>query len=275
VGAIVRASVSCGRARRVLWPEAGPKAVSSDVIEAREHVTECVACRQFFSEMAAFGTAIQDAAPREQAPANVRESLFRAIAHARAGVELNPDRRVRRSRVAVAAMALAIVGGAIATAYLLRDSSSDPISALAADHASTVVSARIASSDPAEISQWLSRQVHFAMYVPVLPGAQLRGARLCIMDGRRGAVVEYEVDSVAVSYFVVPNGRTGITDREVAGFDLAARAGYRIVSWREPGLLHAMVGALPESRLAMLAKACVEQAQRAVAWVRQRSFGRH
>ncbi|MEJ7813418.1 MAG: hypothetical protein WKG32_23625, partial [Gemmatimonadaceae bacterium] len=66
--------------------------------------------------------------------------------------------------------------------------------------------AHIASADTAEVARWLERQVRFALHVPVLPGARLVGARFCVVGGHRGAVVEYEVGGVAVSYFVVPGG---------------------------------------------------------------------
>jgi anti-sigma factor RsiW len=238
------------------------------VIEAQAHLAGCESCQHFMRDMRALGEAVHDAAPRERAPAEVRSRLFTAIARARAGMQPLSFRRVRPSWVAAAAVLVAIAGGAITAERLLRVAPNDPLSALVADHAGTVVGAHIVSSDPAEIGQWLARQVHFAMHVPVLPGARLRGARICIMDGRRGAVVEYEVDQMPVSYFVVPNELTHANDADVSGFDRAVRAGYRIVSWQEPGLLHAMVGDLPESRLASLAEACVEQAQRAMAWLR-------
>jgi anti-sigma factor RsiW len=265
---VSRVTTTCGRARRLLWPDAGPKAASPELIEAQQHLEACSACQQFVRDMLALGDAIHDAAPREHAPVDVRGRLFSAIARARTGAQ-PPRRRHRRAQWPAAAVVFLIgLAGALTADRLRRDTRVDSITAIAEDHAKTLGETHVASEDPAEISRWLAGQVHFAMHVPVLPEAKLRGARLCVLDGRRGAVVEYDVDGVAVSYFVVPDEAEQADRGATVRFDGTKRAGYHVVSWREPGLLHAMVGNLPESRLAILAKACVEQARRAVAWLR-------
>jgi anti-sigma factor RsiW len=262
--------MTCGRARRLLWPGAGPRAASPDVIEAQQHLEACAACQQFVREMLALGDAINDAAVREPAPLDVRGRLFSAIARARTGAQPAPRRHVRAQWLAAAVVLLVGLAGAITADRLLRDTPADPITAIAEDHAKALGEMHIASGDPAEITRWLAGQVHFAMHVPVFPDAKLRGARLCVMNGRRGAVVEYEVDGVVVSYFVVPDEAKLAGGGTPTRFDGTRRAGYHVVAWREPGLLHAMVGNLPESRLATFAKACVEQARRTVAWLRGR-----
>lgn len=263
---------TCGRARRLLWPDGGPRPVTPDVVDAQEHLSGCAACQQFVRDMRALGDAVsdaaRDAAPDERAPVEVRTRLFTAIARARAGTQPAAYWRGRAPRLA-AALLMVVLAGALGADRLLREARLDPIAAIAEDHGRAKGETRIASVDPTEVTRWLSGQVHFAMHVPVLPGARLRGARLCEMDGRRGAVVEYEVSGVAVSYFVVPDGDRS-ANSGATRFDGDTRAGYHVVSWREPGLLHAMVGDLPESRLATLAKACVEQAHRAVAWLSRR-----
>jgi anti-sigma factor RsiW len=264
-------TMTCGRARRLVWPGAGPRSASPDVIEAQQHLEACSACQQFARDMLALGDAIHDAAPREHAPPDVRGRLFSAIARARAGTQPPPSRRRRRVQwLAAAAVLLIGVAGTLTVGRVLRAGRADPIAAIAEDHAGALGQTHIASQNPAEIARWLEGQVQFAMHVPVLPGAALRGARLCVMDGRRGAVVEYIVDGVAVSYFVVPDEAGPASQGTTAQFDRTKRAGYQVVAWREPGLLHAMVGNLPETRLVTLAKACVDQARRAVAWLRNR-----
>jgi anti-sigma factor RsiW len=261
----------CGRTRRLLWPSGGPRVASPEVIDAQAHLEACPACQQFMRDMRALGDATRDVAPREYAPAEVRRRLFTAIARARTGAQDATSGRHRRVRwLAAAGLLLAGLAGALTADRLLRHASTDPITAIVEDHAKTLGEFRIASGDPAEVTRWLAGQVHFAVYVPVLTGAELRGARLCVLDGRRGAVVEYDVDGVAVSYFVVPYGAQPAGDATPGRFDHTRRSGYQVVSWREPGLVHAMVGNLPESRLETFAKACVAQARRAVAWVRGR-----
>jgi anti-sigma factor RsiW len=269
---VTSVSMTCGRTRRLLWPGAGPRTASTEVIEAQHHLEACSACQQFVREMLALGDAIHDAAAREYAPPDVRGRLFGAIARARTGAQQPTSGRRRRVQWLTAAVVLLIgLAGVVTADRLLRDATADPITAIVEDHAKALGESRITSRDPAEITRWLAGQLHFAMYVPALTGAELRGARLCVLDGRRGAVVEYEADGVALSYFVVPYGVEPAADATPGRFDRARRAGYQVVSWREPGLLHAMVGNLPESRLTAFAKACVEQARRAVVWLRGRA----
>jgi anti-sigma factor RsiW len=138
------------------------------------------------------------------------------------------------------------------------------IAALAEDHARAMSDARIASRDASEIARWLAARLPFAVHVPDLAEAELRGARLCLMDGRRGAVIEYRVGGEPLSYFVLPDARVPAAPTEIR-FEHTARIGYGIVWWREPGLMHAMVGRLPTSRLEHFARLCVKQMQTALA----------
>ncbi len=266
-------SSTCGRARRLLWPDGGPRASSPDVIEAQEHLADCEACQQFVRAMRAQGQFVRDSAAREQAPAEVRRRLFTAVARARAGMQPTPRRLVPISWLIAAVALLVILGGTLAVDHVLRHGTVDPMSALADDHARALGAADIASTDPAAVARWLAGQMHFAMLVPALPNARLLGARLRVMDGRRGAAVQYEVNGVAVTYFVVPNGTDSYQPPNGPGqlqFERLFRTGYHVVAWREPGLLHAMVGNLSESQLATLAEACIKQARGTVASLRSR-----
>jgi anti-sigma factor RsiW len=264
--------MTCGRARRLLWPDAGPRAASPDVIDAQEHLAACTSCQAFIADMRAVGDATRESAPREQAPAEVRARLFAALAHARAGMQPRRRRHARNWLLVATAVVLITLGGTFLADGLTRHPSDDAIAALAEDHARAVGEAHIASTDPAEVETWVAAQVHFAMQVPVLPGATLRGARVSVFDGRRGAVVEYDVDGTRLSYFVVPNGPVTSDASSPMRFDRTARTGYHVVSWREPGLLHAMVGNLSASQLETFARACVEQAGRAVVWREDRTL---
>ena len=49
---------------------------------------------------------------------------------------------------------------------------------------------------------------------------------------------------------------------ESGKFRYAHSAGYRAVMWSEMGLMHAMVGALPQPTLERLARDCIKQASR-------------
>ncbi len=258
-------SITCGRARRALWPNGGPQAVSPDVIEAQAHLAQCETCQRFVREMRTLAVSVRDAAPREQAPAAVRARLFTGLARLRAGT---PPVRTRTSLawlIAASALIVAVIGGVFVQRPARGTAQTSPRT-LVEDHVRALGDARIVSADPAVVSRWLAAQVHFAMLVPSLPNARLLGARLRLADGVRGAIVQYDVDGVAVSYFVTPDlSKTSQASPQAARYEHTAHAGYRVVTWREPGLVHAMVGGLPENQLTALADACIKQARGTVA----------
>jgi anti-sigma factor RsiW len=135
----------------------------------------------------------------------------------------------------------------------------DRFTGLAEDHMRATRGDGLVSSDSTSVSRWLAARLPFAMEVPELPGLRIRGARLCLMDGRRGGVVEYSSEGRPVSYFVVPDGEPA--ERPPIGeLRSAVRAGYHVVTWREPGLVHALVGDLPEATLLGLARLCIQKA---------------
>jgi hypothetical protein len=154
-----------------------------------------------------------------------------------------------------------LVGVATADWRDHRTGPPDALAALADDHMRAIGGDGLASADTAAVAEWLRARLPFAVHVPVIPDLELRGARLCLMDGRRGAVVEYRfATGEPVSYYVVPapEGRP-----VAAGTDVrrASRAGYHVVGWTEPGLQHALVANLPESRLVELARLCMKEMQ--------------
>ncbi|HYD52715.1 MAG TPA: hypothetical protein VEA99_08810, partial [Gemmatimonadaceae bacterium] len=133
----------------------------------------------------------------------------------------------------------------------------DPLSIIAREHARTAAAADAGAADPVALGGWLAGRVRFAVLVPALPGAALRGARVYERDGWRGAALEYDVGGIPLSYVVVPSDESG--DEEPARFHHTRRGGYGVVSWRERGLLHVLVGDFTDEELARLAKACVAQ----------------
>lgn len=201
---------------------------------------------------------IGDHAPRETAPLEVRERLFGAVAGARAAADRGGIRSRRRT-LAAAAVVLVIVGLATANWHAHRTGPLDALAALADDHMRAIGGDGLASADTAAVAEWLRARLPFAVHVPVMRDLQLRGARLCLMGGRRGAVVEYRTATgEPVSYYVVPAPEGSAA---TAGPDVrrASRGGYHVVGWTEPGLLHALVANLPESRLLELAWLCMKE----------------
>jgi anti-sigma factor RsiW len=248
-------SDSCGRARRFLWPDAGPRPADEETLAARRHADNCSECRTFFAEMQAAETAVRTAAASEVMPIEVREELYARLAEAR------QVRRTRRWGGPLLAVAVAVILFLGAVLLLRPDSPMGSlVSVIAAEHAKAVGGDRLSSSDRGEIERWLAARVAFAVHVPVFTDARLTGARICLTEEGRGAVVEYLVGDRSLSYFVLPSPSDAPPTR--AGLTHAAESGYRIVVWRDTGLVHALVGALSHEQLDLLAKECIEQALR-------------
>jgi anti-sigma factor RsiW len=208
--------------------------------------------------MRRLGEGIREAVPRPLAPLELRDRLFRSIARARTG-GAGLRRGHSRRRLGAAVVAALLLGGAwlgwrAASGPSLRP---DALGAIAEDHLRTERSAGLISSDSVEVVRWLRERLPFGVEVPLFPGARLTGARLLLVGGQSGAVVEYTIAGRPLSYYVL----SGVTEAaaEPRRVSLASRAGYRIASWEDAGLTHALVAGLPGPKLVELAHYCIEQ----------------
>lgn len=250
----------CGRARRLLWPGSGPQAVSDAVKEAEAHLRTCDACRRFLTDQTEWAAEIERLAPRPVASAAVRESVFERLARERV------NRPVGRRRVAVRIAGMALLAASIlGIGFWVMPSGPanrawrQQVAAVAEDHVRSTHEKSIASADAAAVQQWLSGRVPFAVHIPLMPDAAFEGARLCFLDGRRGAVLRYRVDGREVSYYIMPAGPSTPPQPDPERFLRGAESGYQVVVWHDAGLIHALVGNLPEVRLLQLARYCVDR----------------
>lgn len=251
--------MTCGRSRRLLWPDTGPRKATAEVEQAQEHVSRCELCRRFLEDMRVMAERIRVGAARPEAPVEVRDRLFKALAHARTA---SPAPRrvslVRRAAIGVAAGLL--LAGAWVGAGLLHNRAGvdrDPFGILAEEHVRTVHNFGVMSSDSAQVAAWLADRLPFGMEVPIFPDAQLKGARLFLVNQRSGAIIEYAMRGHTLSYYVFPAPEAGAP----AGGDVrvASRDGYRVAVWEEPGVGHALVADLPTAELVALAHYCMRQ----------------
>jgi hypothetical protein len=116
----------------------------------------------------------------------------------------------------------------------------------------------VASSDSLEVARWLADRLPFAAEVPLFPEARLEGARLVLLGGRSGAVVDYVIAGRPLSYYIIP-GADGGAGAEPGQVRLVVHAGHRIATWEDGGLTHALIAGLPGSKLVELAHYCIEQ----------------
>ena len=248
--------MSCGRARRLLWPDTGPREATEEIIEAREHASGCEACQKFLDDMQQLSKQIGRAAPRPTAPPEIRDRLFRAIARARTSAA--PARAARLRQMTVAGVSALLVIGLSWLGYLAlhdRPEGGDVVGSIVEDRLRSQKSAGLASSDSLQVAQWLAERLPFAVQVPIFPDARLVGARLLVDNRRSGAVVEYAVQGLVLTYYVLPGAGVGLARQIQVG----SRDGYRVASWHDAGLTHALVATMPGSKLIEYARYCMHQ----------------
>jgi anti-sigma factor RsiW len=253
-------TMSCGRARRLLWPDAGPRETTAEIMAAREHASGCADCRRFLEDMRRLGDEIGEALPRPPAPLDVRDRLFRSIARVRTEGTGRIAGQWRR-RLGAGLVATLLLGGTWLGWRAASDSRirrPDALAAIAEDHLRAERSAGLVSSDSVEVARWLRERLPFAVEVPLFPDARLTGARLLLVGGQSGAVVEYAIAGRPLSYYILPGAgaESAVEPRQVR---VASRAGYRIASWEDAGLTHALIAGLPGPKLVELAHYCIEQ----------------
>jgi hypothetical protein len=253
--------MTCGRARRLLWPDTGPRDATPDVVAAREHVSGCELCRRFLEDMRRISERLRQTAPRPVAPVEVRDRLFEAIARARTEPSRPMQSTRLRWRLLQAVAATLLVGGSWLGYRAIRGDQGgekDALGSIVEDRVRSQKGAGLASSDSLEVAQWLAERLPFAVQVPIFPGARLTGARLLAVNRQSGAVVEYAIGGRSLSYYVLPAAREDERrpPREVR---LASRAGYHLATWDDAGLTHALVATLPGPRLIELARYCIHQ----------------
>jgi hypothetical protein len=235
-----------------MWPGAGPRETTGMVQDAQAHLAACAACRRFVDDMVWVADRIHSTVSVAEAPLDVRNRLFEAVATARVA----PIRSVRihqRLLMGLAATAVMVLGGWLGWEFLKEKQDVAAIAAFVDDHIATTVRESLRTGDSSVVAQWLDDRVGMELRFPVFPGAELKGARVSLISGQRGAVIEYALNGRSLSYFMVPWPQQGLS-REL---QFATRAGYRVVAWHDAGITHALVGGFPESELAELARYCM------------------
>lgn len=254
-------SMRCGQVRRLFWSAEGPLPFDSAVAQAQSHLEDCESCREFVEEMRAFPRRLRTKLPNQPMPVDARERLFTALARERSLYE--PKRRLERVRsLATAGVVAAAVATLLWIAYFevwWDDEPGLPVPAAAEDHMRAQHEETIETSDPKAIARWLRSRVAFHVHVPEFEGNRVTGARLCFLDGRRGAVLTYEVDGRPLSFYVMPDDGSRELGVNSSAFRRDVRAGYNVVTWRQSGLSYALIGEHSQRRLAGLAESCSQQ----------------
>ncbi len=228
----------------------------SDRAEFEGHLGECETCRGKVRAQAEFKQAIKAAAPRELAPAALRNRVARSIAR-----ESKPMLSWRAW--AVRAMPAAAAVGLLAT-FMISKVQWSPVAAdIVAKHTKTVPLE--ISGGPDQVRNWYAGKVDFAVHPPQLchqAACSLRGARLSSIGDRPAAYLVYDVNGDKVSVFIfdandmpIETRRKTVIDNREVYFD--QEHGYNVALFRDRGVGYAIASDLDQEQMVKLVSSAV------------------
>lgn len=250
----------------VLWPADGLRVGDSQVEEALAHAEECSGCSEFLEEDRRVAQLIRDSVPRARAPRELRERLHTALARERARWA-RPDDATRRRLWPPAVLGLMVAGLAVGVTghWLAEEGGNTPAAtAFAEDYLRRVVEQEeLRTSDRQEIASFFARELGMSTPPPIVPEFQVQRATICLINGRRGGVVEYQSEGRQVSYYLIPLEAGAVVrpsgvdaraiEAEVDGAGLWRARGLGVATWWDDEHQHALVGNMPTSELERLA----------------------
>lgn len=228
----------------------------TDRAEFEAHLGDCESCRGKVRVQAEWKQAIKEAAPREQAPAALRNRVARSIAR-----ESKPMLSWRAW--AVRAMPAAAAVGLLAT-FMISKVQWSPVAAdLVAKHQKTTPIE--VSGGPDQVRKWYADKVDFPVRVPQLcrqAACSLRGARLSSVGDKPAAYLVYDINGDKVSVFIFDatdlpietRRRQVIGNREVY-FD--QEHGYNVALFRDRGVGYAIASDLDQDQMMKLVSSAV------------------
>lgn len=245
---------TCEVVRELLWPLDRPRPLVEGEEGARAHLARCAACQAFFRRDRAIGEALRRRGPAVPTPPDVRERALDALARERPAVGAvgqSRHRRLRPSRSAGWAAAAAVLASVAVGIFGPRAGGREAL--FAEDFLSRAVEADVVERpDRAAISAFFMRELGVQVAPVTLDEAELNRAMICLIKGKRAAMVEYEFAGRIVAHYRVPAGQTvGATPTEVR---TASEAGVQVVRWSDDRFEHALVSELPAVELENLAR---------------------
>src|SRR5260370_10944149 len=205
-------SMECGTGRKVLfssqvWHGDRPAPVGTDSKNARLHLEQCAACRQFFAAEKSLAALLRQHAPREAASSTLREQVLGRIAEEQQKAKRSTLRSFLGRRSAILLFAVFLLTGLIFAGLWLHSchtqESEQLASILVDDHARyQSVTTEVTSSQPEVINAWFRERVRFSVQPPRLADSSLVGGRLCNLGGHPAALVVYLNPQSAISLFI-------------------------------------------------------------------------
>ena len=110
----------------------------------------------------------------------------------------------------------------------------------------------IETSDPDEVGRFLARELGMELGPILVEGLELESAEICLLEGRRGAMIVYKKDGASVAHYLVP--REGTPARAPALTRRDGSVDMPVVTWSSPAVEQALVGELSSEALLTIAR---------------------
>jgi mycothiol system anti-sigma-R factor len=231
-----------------------------DRAEFEQHLTECEPCRQRVKIQAEWKVAVRRVAPRERAPAALRNRVQRAIAREAAGRRANKSWRAFATKVLPVAAAAGLVGSFLVSHFSVSPVATDVIG----KHQRNLP---IEVSGPSEqVRRWYTdKGLGFPVRPPSLCNTcALRGGRLAEVANQPAAYLVYEVNGNKVSVFIFDPASVSmelpqkamVGNRDVY---LDQEHGYNVAVFRDHGVGYAIAGELDREQMLKMVSSTVSQ----------------
>lgn len=233
--------MKCKDSRKINYLAEYPQVVTEDMLEAKRHVNECQECREFFEQEKAFSSLLRQKVIKDKAPAELSQRILKTSAK-------NTRKRLIYKLLSVAAVLILFAGGYI---FKMHTDTNSLVGKIIEDHISflSYLGIQISSSSPDEVRSWFDGRVDFGVNVPEL-SARIKGARLCLLDKKRLALVFYEHNGSQLSLFMTTelNPERLLSGKEVIvkgrKVHIVEQKGYNLLLWQDRGLTYALVSDL-------------------------------
>jgi hypothetical protein len=264
--------LDCAESRAALWPPERPRLAEGEVSEARQHVAGCPECQEYFEQDDHILGAYQRLRTL-RAPRRVRERVFDALARERAqamGLPAAPPvtppqdstvpiPRTSRSLVAAALVMMAVSGGLLMIGpQVIGPQAGTEIAntSFVEDYLRRAVGQdRLDTSDASEVAKFVMRELGLMITPAQFAGIQLSAVEVCLLDGRRGAMIKYRIEGQELSHYVVPKADS---ERRAPALsehsDQSGPNGPSVITWSNGRAEQALVGDFAPDRLLAMAR---------------------
>ena len=221
---------------------------SEQMREFDAHVHSCASCAADALDQVQMKRAVQVAGKRYVPSADFRRRVQNSIAK---------PRRSFRMAWMLAAAAMVLIVGSLASAYLAGRSGRDRMFSEIADlHVETLASSTpvdVVSTDRHTVKPWFQGKIPFAFNLPELQNTEfsLLGGRMTYLDQTPGAHLIYDVRKHHISVFV-------FQERALpAGLNMGSRAPksspFNMETWSQNGLRYFVIGDASPTDISQLA----------------------